>query len=779
MRHPSGLLARHPWLADLAALASLLALLAVTGGRYLVRVHDSWVPGGWDGVAHFAMAEIYAERIFPAVSGWVPEYFAGMPFPDFYPPLFYWLVAALIRLGVEPKSAFLGLETLLSAALPLLAYAGARRLARDRVAGWVAGALTVAFLVDTHPLSSFGITLTATFGVGLASQPLGFALVLAFYYFFLGADRSRRQAALAALCLGLTALANVHVLWDAVFLFVGLAAARLAAAPSWRERRRSLARDAAVGAGGILVSAVWVLPMLARLDHVPTMALEPPPVALVALAFLRLTLYVVLSVVVARAERNHAALGLAASLVLLLAASTLPTGRAAAHLALQPARFLIGFEFLSAFLVGTMVAAVGRVARWPHAKVAAGLAVVALFFGYVRPVGEPTGNIGAEDAASYAQALVALAGRDDGRVLVEMGNGSLADAFALQALVPRSGAPSLTTVFRESALTSLFAAPLRNSLSENHELFGIDSKLPDPARLAAQPAAAHLARLDLFNVRYLVLRSPKARRRAEGTLPVRRLGGDGSWAVYELDVARRPYARVPAYEPVLTFTSFSVKPRPDDGLDFVRLGEEMFAAGRLEVPLALAPEPLDGEPGWERFRAALLVEHRYRDLERAFAAVERFSRDRPVVFVEDGSPLAARLTGLAPTRPTLLRPVRRTTPAATVQRLLDELDRVRVPVEGPAVASAELAGGRATISLSAPPAREVPVWVHQGYLPGWANLAGQPVYLATPTFQLTWADRRELALEYRPLPAAWIGAALSLLGAVGLAAWALRRGASL
>ncbi len=252
---------------------------------------------------------------------------------------------------------------------------------------------------------------------------------------------------------------------------------------------------------------------------------------------------------------------------------------------------------------------------------------------------------------------------------------------------------------------------------------------------------------------------------------MRRLGGDGSWAVYELDVARRPYARVPAYEPVLTFTSFSVKPRPDDGLDFVRLGEEMFAAGRLEVPLALAPEPLDGEPGWERFRAALLVEHRYRDLERAFAAVERFSRDRPVVFVEDGSPLASRLAGLAPTRQTL-RPVRRTTPAATVQRLLDELDRVRVPVEGPAVASAELAGGRTTVTLTAPPGRPLPVWVQQGYLPGWKNLASEPVYLATPTFQLTWTDRQRLELEYRPLPAAWIGGALSLLALAGLAAWA-------
>jgi hypothetical protein len=71
----------------------------------------------------------------------------------------------------------------------------------------------------------------------------------------------------------------------------------------------------------------------------------------------------------------------------------------------------------------------------------------------------------------------------------------------------------------------------------------------------------------------------------------------------------------------------------------------------------------------------------------------------------------------------------------------------------------------------------VPVWVLQGYLPGWTNRGGEPVYLATPTFQLTWTDRRELVLDLRPPAAARWGAALSLLGVLGLAAWGLRRSA--
>jgi uncharacterized membrane protein len=171
-------------------MASLLALFAAAAGPFLAAVWRAPIPGGWDGVAHFAMAEVYARRIFPAVSGWVPEYFAGMPFPDFYPPLFYWLVGALVRLGLAPKAAFLGIQTALSAALPLLAYLCARRLAGDRVAGWTAGALAIVFQLDGRPLSRFGIGLVATFDVGLASHLLGFVLALGFYFFFLGAERS-------------------------------------------------------------------------------------------------------------------------------------------------------------------------------------------------------------------------------------------------------------------------------------------------------------------------------------------------------------------------------------------------------------------------------------------------------------------------------------------------------------------------------------------------------------------------------------------------------------
>ncbi len=713
---------------DAWPILGLLAMFAALAGPYLLRSFDSWVPGGWDGIAHFSVADLYAQRLFPAFSGWLPEYFAGMPFPDFYPPLFYFLVALLARLGLSMEAAFLGLQTLASAAVPVLAYGCARRLAAAKTAGFVAGALSIAFLVDRQPLASFGISLQATFGIGLSTQLLAFCFLLLFYFFFLEAHASRRQATAAALCLAAVALTNVHVVWDAACLFAGLAAARLVAARGAAARWAELGRSAAVGGVAVLLSACWLLPMLTRLDYVPTMALESPPAALVIYAFFRLGVYLVLGGVAAWANRDARALGLVAGLVLLLAFSSFPSARYLPDLALQPGRFLIAFQFLVPLLVGYLVASIRKLTARPWVRVTAALVAIAVFFAYIERVDQPFGNLSETQAADYRQVLAALAGRTDGRVLVEMGTGAPSDSFGLQALVGRAGNHSLTTVFRESSMSVLFAAPLRNVFSSRQDNFGVDSKVPSGELLARQGIEAQLARLSWFNVRYFALKTATARERLfrlPGVVPI----AEGRWSTFELPGAGAGYAEVLPASPVLTFASFSVKRRADADLDFIRLGEELFAAGRREPVLALARTGKLDREELAPFALVLVTEYRYDDAERAYAALEAFSRDHSLVLLSSSDPLFARLAALAPGRATV-RVVEAPPPsdgAVTAgkaaaselgRRLFAQLDAVRRPLPAAAaVARVDLAGERTVVELTGTPTAPVPVWVKQSYLP--------------------------------------------------------------
>ena len=97
---------RSPRAKTAVDLLAILALFAVLAGPYLRRVYASALPGGWDGVPHYAIADVYARRLFPGIGGWLDEYFAGMPFPTFYPPVFYMTVAALTKLSLSTRAAF-------------------------------------------------------------------------------------------------------------------------------------------------------------------------------------------------------------------------------------------------------------------------------------------------------------------------------------------------------------------------------------------------------------------------------------------------------------------------------------------------------------------------------------------------------------------------------------------------------------------------------------------------------------------------------------------------
>jgi hypothetical protein len=631
----------------------------------------------------------------------------------------------------------------------------------------------------------YGITLRGTFDAGLSTQLLGHCMVLAFYYPFLSALEDRRSAAASALFLALVPLTNVHMVWVAALLFLALSATQLVMAPSRAERLRVLAVHGAIGVTALLLSACWVVPMLARLRYVPTLALAPVPPGMATFLFFRLALYLLFGFAAALMERNARALALAVSLVLLLGLCVLPARYLfLGDAALQPGRLAVAFPFLMTFLVGYSVGVAGKVLPGPRAQPIVGLACAAVFFLHFRLDTVPTGTLTEAEVAEYDTVLRALHGRTDGRVLTEMDARGSDNPFALQALVGASGAHSLTTVFRESSTNVFFTVPVRNRFSSVKETFGVDSKVVTVEDFAPE-WERELARLRLFNVRYFAVHSDELKARL-ATLPgFRRESPEGKWELFSLETPGAGAATVPTHAPVLTFAAFSVKRRPDFAFDFVRLGEEMLAAGRLDVPLVLARTGKLDTEDWERFRTALVTEYRYADAERAYAALEHFSRDRHVLLLESADPLYARLAQLAEQRKTLhLIPALAERPApdaarteseqAVVEqrasravhgRLLDALDAVKEPLgDVPRLKSARLAGERVELELDAEPSRPVPVWVRQGYFPTWSNPEGEPVYMATPTFQLTFVRQREAALRIQRGGLEWGAALLSLVG---------------
>jgi hypothetical protein len=162
----------------LLPLAVVAALPVIFDWEIWSKIWTGMRPRAWDGAGHYALAQIYDQLIFPDTFGWTHAYFGGMPFPNFYPPLFYWLIAILhhTHLVSFTGSFKLVLATsvlLLPVAIWMMAWAVSQK---NRLVAASAACAVLPLLVDKRFFYPLGLGHASTFLVGLYSHPLGFVL---------------------------------------------------------------------------------------------------------------------------------------------------------------------------------------------------------------------------------------------------------------------------------------------------------------------------------------------------------------------------------------------------------------------------------------------------------------------------------------------------------------------------------------------------------------------------------------------------------------------------
>src|SRR6266404_4350732 len=160
-------------------------MVFVFTGKLWVAIWRGELSRAWDGTGHSAIAQIYDQTIFPNTFGWTGSYFGGMPFPNFYPPLFYWCVALLHHTHLFSFASSFKLMVvlpvlLMPAAIWLLAWFLSNR---NKVVAAAATLASVLLLVDLRIMGTLlaGLDYFSTFQIGLYTQPLGFVLMIAWF----------------------------------------------------------------------------------------------------------------------------------------------------------------------------------------------------------------------------------------------------------------------------------------------------------------------------------------------------------------------------------------------------------------------------------------------------------------------------------------------------------------------------------------------------------------------------------------------------------------------
>lgn len=818
--------------------------LAVITAFTVARVPKLWLmlwlaerPRAWDGTGHYGLAQVYDQSIFPDTFGWTHAYFGGMPFPNFYPPLFYWLTALLHHTGLVTFPTAFKLVLAISVLLipTALWTLGRAAFGGDRAAALAATFAVLPLLLDYRFFNPVGINNASTFLIGLYTQPLGFVLLAAWFASYLGAHRSRWRFALACLLLALTILANFfNAITAALFVIATVASdllklTRSEKTPGRSEVRAALAAHVVCPLVGLGLSLFWLVPMVSQYSyfvtrpHTSSLAQLIPPIMLAWYAVSAIGIVCWLRRPTDGMLPYLLACG-ALAVMILFATSIAPI-----WFPLQSVRFLSTLNFLLAVPVGwALLASFESLTGWLNrvggrgdtgtsrgrasretvpffrdaVRSAAAVALLISAFVIIRPPSYTLSFLPIEGRARIDEVLAFGRGHPDGRYLVEVAHfdyGAAAlDGRAINSYLGAQGNETLSVVFREASPHALFFNPLVTAFSAFPDNFGVSSVLADDLDFIEQPLAQHLERARLIGVKYLVIVSPEIKNRLARELEVGARHELGPWSIFELRGEPPPRVRALHYRPALVVSPFSVKQRRRNEFGFTRLAEEQFADGWFDVLLALSPETkVDQLRELEQFGALVLDTYECTDENRAFERLRDFSQQRALILLSNDSPLFRRIRSRLSEFPR----------ATIVERVNDEpgewlrfdvptyrygessvrkawgeirraLDREKIAIDFIAPA---LSGtiNRDVVQLTpvTHAGEKVPTLVGVTYHPNWQRVDGQAVYAATPFFMLTFVQQQTQIRYQRQWPE-WLAVGVSagtIILVSSLLAWRRRR----
>jgi hypothetical protein len=754
-----------------------------------------------DGSGHFAIGQIYDQSIFPDTFGWTNAYFAGMSFPNFYPPLFFWLVSLLHHTGLLSFGAAFKLVVALPLiSMPLVfwvvAYVHSGR--NQTIAMCTAVASATIYWGGEIFQPHTGLDISSTLLDGFYTQPLGFVLLLLWIVIYLLPRQKLSHFAAAAILLSLTVLANF---FNAITAIIFIASVLVCDIVGWmrasdvvvrQQHRRNFLFHVLSPWLALALSAFWLVPMLSAYEHLVTRPLLRPLGQLITTPLWCWYLLAIIGTLI-WVRRPTGRLGpyLLASFVLLVGL-VFSGSFAPAWFPLQVFRFFSTVNFLFCVPVGISLAYVlqlylAKRASW-SSQVATGRAKLITFVAFGATVVIALALVMSSKKLTRAFAFYTpetfprISGvldfgksHRDGRYLVQVlpnyaASGLVrSDSLALNAYLGAQGNEALSIVYREASPNSGFFNAELNAFSVYKENFGISSALLSDHDFISQPLARHLKRLQFIGVRYLIIGSTEMKKRLSEERDVVARHDVGDWSIFELRQAA-PAVRTLEYRPVLVVSDFTVKMRRRNQYDFMRLAEEEFNDAWFDVLLVRSPERrIDLLPQLDQFGALVLDTYDYQDENAALAQLKTFAEKRPLILLSSDAPFFARIKSEVPRAVVIERPREDAGDWVAAQEPSEHYDSSSIRQVWKAI--------RAALDRDKVPVgsgERAPVLIAQTFHPKWVRADNQPLYAATPFFTFGFFDQapsiRFERTKYDRF-ALWISAgtlvALAILGIVG------------
>jgi|GEM_PF-1979158 len=756
-----------------------LLTLIYTGQFFLNFIAQEGLVGGWDGSSHLAVAKQYSDSIFPNPFGWISNWYAGIPWPLGYPPLFYYVVALFGHLlpFLKFELVFKLILIFCTFLFPILSYFIAKKIGYSKILSFLTSVLTIFFLMTpAGKTGGYGITFFATFQSGLIPQFFSGIFLLLWFYFLLSAQKQKRDFYLSTILLALVFLSNIHTGEAALIILFGFFVTDTFYRGLWKSvKHYGLSLILAT-----LLIAFWAIPLIQNLNYFLNKTF--PPVKTEDFINVVVILGIglaggLLGALKEKEEKKRIFISILLSGMMILLFTTLKIINWFPSLPIQQFRLFPFSYLLFLFIVPEFFIWLSTIFKLSKRHVIFGILIflIPLFYS-LRPL-PPHLNLSVL-FPSERQLLQKLYSLHEGRSLIEANAPGYPNHYDIAALAGITKEhETIWTVFRESAINSPFIMPLRNLFSFSQESFGVVCMLCGDAAssdLYEQPMHKNVSRAQLYGVRYFVIRSEPFYQILNSDKKNFKFLDSftdwfGSWNLFELKEPA-PLAEIPKKEPILIFTDLKSKERPfQNSYDWLRINEEWFYHAKFDTSFALAKNQfLDESNDFKNFEIALLFQYKYHNLQNAVNKILAYSKEHKIFFAipkNETNPLIDKL------KENKNENVLFFTTTGDVRRdmaeLIDTINKIN-PYTQKSSNVASLAKKNGIISVQLQDISTTKnklgkkVFLKYSYSPAWKDKNGGTVYMASPALMLITTDKNSIELEFNLGIGLLIGMLISL-----------------
>lgn len=634
---------------------------------YLFKFWANPLVGGADGSGHVAALHLYSKHVYPALDGWIPELFGGMPFPVYYPPLFYWSGATVMLLtGIDAALCAKLLTTLSFAALPGVLYLLGRRVGLKTFDALIAAAVAGVVACGSNIVSLSGIGLLGLFEVGLFTQTLGFVFFCLWAACLPRAGRSPLASLGALLFLVATILSNAHILplvafYAVTWLFTNLRRTIRRGVPLNASRvLLKTAYTLVLLVGSLLISGIWLVPLLKWYPYSVGQTLSSMGL-FSSLGSLNVVWPVCAYVAWHERDRRRHLSSLCLALLIAAVVALTPLADRLKYIPFQPPRVIAGALFLCTIPVTQLVSRLlteifAGQRRTPYII----LVVCTLALAWLHPMQRfGIGAFSQSEAEQINVVRAAVKQLSPGKVLVEIvepkaifnspeaRTRELALSRALTHEIARDRRPVVWSVFREQSLMAPYATAVSNLFSTTKETFGLSGIALQRSADESVSMTDRLKAASELNVSYFLVRTAKAFELLQKTPGVHLLWSINGWSLFTNGPNTSGDMQPIASLPVLAWLPAKSKNRSADEVDLFNLGEQLAFQGHPEVlPLWAHSEGVDTWDRIQRLQSAMVVVDPASvpsDQQEWIGALVREARKLRMILLDDGSRLAAQI----------------------------------------------------------------------------------------------------------------------------------------